>query len=242
MPSSRTSMIKPLPLLLAAVFFVAAATVGVLAYGLGAPQATLLGPALVRSGDGPNVALTFDDGPSVPYTGQVLDVLKREHVHATFFLCGENAVQHPELVRRILAEGHEIGNHTWSHPWLYLMPRERIADEIDRTQDALEKITGRRPRLFRPPFGVRWFTLWPLLRERGLTMVMWSARGYDGRYDADGMARVTLEQLTPGGIILLHDGFETRAASEIDRAATVAALPKIIAGARRAGFRFGVLR
>ncbi len=235
-------MIKPLPLLLAAVFFVAAATVGVLAYGLGAPQATLLGPALVRSGDGPNVALTFDDGPSVPYTGQVLDVLKREHVHATFFLCGENAVQHPELVRRILAEGHEIGNHTWSHPWLYLMPRERIADEIDRTQDALEKITGRRPRLFRPPFGVRWFTLWPLLRERGLTMVMWSARGYDGRYDADGMARVTLEQLTPGGIILLHDGFETRAASEIDRAATVAALPKIIAGARRAGFRFGVLR
>jgi peptidoglycan/xylan/chitin deacetylase (PgdA/CDA1 family) len=242
MPSSRTSMIKPLPLLLAAVFFVAAATVGVLAYGLGAPQATLLGPALVRSGDGPNVALTFDDGPSVPYTGQVLDVLKREHVHATFFLCGENAVQHPELVRRILAEGHEIGNHTWSHPWLYLMPRERIADEIDRTQDALEKITGRRPRLFRPPFGVRWFTLWPLLRERGLTMVMWSARGYDGRYDADGMARVTLQQLTPGGIILLHDGFETRAASEIDRAATVAALPKIIAGARRAGFRFGVLR
>jgi len=232
-------MTKPLPLLLVSLFLAAAATVGVLAYGLGAPEATLLGPALVRSGDGARVALTFDDGPSVPYTGQILDVLKREHVRATFFLCGENAVAHPELVRRILAEGHEIGNHTWSHPWLYLMSRERIAAEIDRTQDALEKIAGRRPRLFRPPFGVRWFTLWPLLRERGLTMVMWSDRGYDGDRDAAGIARATLGRLAPGAIILLHDGFETRAPAEIDRSATVGALPAIIAGARRAGYEFG---
>jgi peptidoglycan/xylan/chitin deacetylase (PgdA/CDA1 family) len=235
-------MSKPLPRVLLSLFSAALAAVGVLAYGLGAPQATLLGPALVRVGGGPQVALTFDDGPSVPYTGQVLDVLKREHVRATFFLCGENAVAHPELVRRILAEGHEIGNHTWSHPWLYLMSRERIADEIDRTQDALEKITGRRPRLFRPPYGVRWFTLWPLLRERGLTMVMWSARGYDGRYDADGIAKAALRELGPGGIILLHDGFETHAPAEVDRAATVRALPAIIAGARAAGYEFVRLR
>jgi peptidoglycan/xylan/chitin deacetylase (PgdA/CDA1 family) len=223
----------------------AAASVGVLAYGLGAPEATLLGPALVRTaptGPTPRVALTFDDGPSVPYTGQILDELKREHVHATFFLCGRNAVAHPELVRRILAEGHEIGNHTWSHPWLYLMSRDKIADEIDRTQDALEKITGRRPTLFRPPFGVRWFTLWPLLRERGLTMVMWSDRGYDGDRDARGITKATLDRLSPGAIILLHDGFETHAAAEIDRSATVQALPAIIAGARVAGYRFGALR
>jgi len=232
-------MRKPLPLILASVFLAAGAIVGVLAYGLGAPQATLLGPAVVKTGDGPKVALTFDDGPSVPFTGQVLDELKREHVHATFFLCGENAVAHPELVRRILAEGHEIGNHTWSHPWLYLMRREDIAAEIDRTQDALEKITGRRPTLFRPPFGVRWFSLWPLLRERGLTMVMWTTRGYDGRYDAAGIANAVLSELGPGGIILLHDGFETHPAAEIDRAPTVAALPAIIAGARRAGYEFG---
>ena len=214
------------------------AAVGVLAYGLGAPQSTLLGPALVRSA-GPNeVALTFDDGPSVPFTGQVLDILRANHIKATFFLCGENAARYPALVRRIRAEGHEIGNHTYSHPYLYLMSEARIAGEIDRTQDVLQKISGRRPRLFRPPFGVRWFSLWPLLRERGLTMVLWSDRGYDGDRDARGIEEATLGQLKAGAIILLHDGFETRAPADVDRAATVKALPGIIRGIRKAGFSF----
>ena len=218
------------------------ATIGVLAYGLGAPSATLLGPALVRDAflpGGPRqVALTFDDGPSVPYTGQVLDILRKNHIHATFFICGANAERYPDLVRRIKAEGHEIGNHTYSHPWLYLMDRRKIADEIDRTQDVLQKISGRRPRLFRPPFGVRWFSLWPLLRERGLTMVLWSIRGYDGDRGASAIARTTLDQLQPGGIILLHDGFETHAPTEVDRSGTVRALPAIISGVRRAGYTF----
>ena len=218
------------------------AVVGILAYGLGAPTSTLLGPALVRgrfiAGGPREVALTFDDGPSVPYTGQVLDILRKNHVHATFFLCGANAELHPELVRRIMAEGHEVGNHTYSHPWLYLMDRQKIADEIDRTQDVLEKISGRRPRLFRPPFGVRWFSLWPILQERGLTMVLWSMRGYDGKLGASAIALTTLAQLQPGGIILLHDGFETRRAVDVDRSATVRALPSIISGIRRAGYSF----
>ncbi len=214
-------------------------SVGVLAYGLGAPGATLLGPALVRGVSDREVALTFDDGPSVPYTGQVLDILRRERVHATFFLCGANAERYPDLVRRIRDEGHEIGNHTYSHPWMYLISRERIADEIDRTQDALQRISGRRPRLFRPPFGVKWFSMWPLLRERGLTMVMWNDRGYDGgELDAAGIAKVTLDQLSPGAIVLLHDGFETHEPVEVDRSATVRALPAIIAGVRRAGYGF----
>jgi peptidoglycan/xylan/chitin deacetylase (PgdA/CDA1 family) len=218
------------------------AAVGVLAYGLGAPSATLLGPALARAeflpGGPREVALTFDDGPSVPYTGQVLDILHKNHIHATFFLCGANAERYPDLVRRIRDEGHEIGNHTFSHPYLYLMDRDKIAGEIDRTQDLLQKLTGRRPRLFRPPFGVRWFSLWPLLQERGLTMVLWSMRGYDGDLDAPGIARTTLGQLQPGGIILLHDGFETHAPAEVDRSATVRALPAIIQGIRRAGYTF----
>jgi peptidoglycan/xylan/chitin deacetylase (PgdA/CDA1 family) len=222
------------------------AAVGMLAYGLGAPTSTLLGPALVREESVPGapreVALTFDDGPSVPYTGQVLDILRRNHVHATFFLCGANAERYPDLVRRIKAEGHEIGNHTYSHPYLYLMDREKIAAEIDRTQETLQKISGERPRLFRPPFGVRWFTLWSLLRERGLTMVLRSVRGYDGRLGADGIAKTTLDQLAPGAIILLHDGFETHEPAEVDRSATVRALPAIISGAQRAGYRFARLR
>jgi peptidoglycan/xylan/chitin deacetylase (PgdA/CDA1 family) len=221
----------------AAAALLSVSTVSLLAYGLGDPQSTLLGPALIRAAGPREVALTFDDGPS-PFTGQVLDVLRAEHVRATFFLCGANAARYPELVRRIRAEGHEIGNHTWSHPYLYLMSEARIASEIDRTQDVLQKITGRRPTLFRPPFGVRWFSLWPLLRERGLTMVLWSDRGYDGRLDAPGIARATLGQLKPGAIILLHDGFETRAPAEVDRAATVRALPAIIEGVRKAGYAF----
>ena len=234
-------MKKPFARFSVAVAFLAAAAVGVLAYGLGAPQATLLGPAVIRQAGAGEVALTFDDGPS-PYTAQVLDVLRRNHVRATFFLCGENAERYPELVRRIRAEGHQIGNHTYSHPYLYLMSEARIASEIDRTQDILQKITGARPTLFRPPFGVRWFSLWSLLRERGLTMVMWSDRGYDGQLDSAGIAKTTLEQLAPGAIILLHDGFETHLPAEVDRAATVRALPAIISGVRKAGYTFARLR
>jgi len=219
----------------------AAAAVGVLAYGLGAPEATLLGPAVIRAAGPREVALTFDDGPS-PYTAQVLDVLKRERVKATFFLCGANAERYPELVRRIRAEGHAIGNHTYSHPWLYLKSEAVLAAEIDRAQDALERTSGARPTLFRPPFGVRWFPLWPLLRERGLTMVMWNDRAVDGGRGAAGLAESAIAGLKPGAIVLLHDGFETRASAEVDRSATVKALPAIIRAARAAGYTLAPLR
>jgi peptidoglycan-N-acetylglucosamine deacetylase len=221
------------------------ATIGVLAYGLGAPSATLLGPALVRDrflpGGPRQIALTFDDGPAEPYTSQILDILRANHVRATFFLCGSAAERYPDLVRRIKAEGHEIGNHTYSHPWLYLKDKATIAAEIDRTQEVLQRISGDRPRLFRPPYGVRWFSLWPILQERGLTMVLWSMRGTDGGLGAEGLARTSLEQLQPGGILLLHDGFEARPAAQVDRSDTVRALPAIIAGARRAGYSFALL-
>ncbi len=224
------------------LFALVLASVGVLAYGLGSPQATLLAPALVRGSDPAEVTLTFDDGPSVPYTGQVLDILRANHIKATFFLCGANAERYPELVRRIRDEGHEIGNHTWSHPYLYLAGPEAIASEIDRTQDVLEKITGKRPIWFRPPFGVRGFPLREILRARGMKMMLWSDRGHDGDLDAAGITATTLAQLGPGAIVLLHDGFETHAPALVDRAATVTALPAIIAGARAAGYRLTAAR
>lgn len=224
-------------------FLSLSAVVGLLAYGLAAPQATMLGPAVSSGGSvGPGqVALTFDDGPSMPYTAEILDVLRGEGVHATFFLCGENAQRYPDLVRRIQTEGHTIGNHTYAHPYLTFLSRERIAGEIDRTQAVLEGLTGRRPTLFRPPFGVRWFSLWSVLRQRSLTMVLWSVRAYDGRLDAAGITQATLSRLHPGAIILLHDGFETHAPAEIDRSATVRALPGIISGIRKAGYTFARL-
>ena len=218
--------------------------VGALAYGLGSPESTLLGPALVRLASRPGareVALTFDDGPT-PVTAEILDVLKARGVKATFFLCGAAAERHPELVRRIRDEGHAIGNHTWSHPYLHLMRGKDIASEIDRTQDSLERITGSRPTMFRPPFGVRWFPLWGLLRERGLTMVLWSDRGYDGKLDSAGIERETVSQLSPGAIILLHDGFEAKPDAQVDRAATAKALPAIIDRARASGYAFVPLK
>ena len=220
----------------------AVAAVGILAYALAYPEATLLGPVVARGPLGSReIALTFDDGPSVPFTGQILDVLREKHVKATFFICGASAERYPELVRRIRAEGHEIGNHTYTHPYLYLQRRETIAAEIDRTQDILQKITGERPSLFRPPFGVRWFSLGSLLRERGMTMVLWSIRTGEDEWAAGGVAKATLAKIHGGAIIVMHDGFEAKAPSLIDRAATVAALPDIIDGVRKAGFRFAPL-
>ena len=213
---------------LGAIAVLTVSIVTVLAYGLAAPGATLLGPALVRlpatAGDR-RIALTFDDGPS-PYTPKVLDILRARGVKATFFLCGENARRYPELVRRIQAEGHVIGNHTYSHPYLHLMARARIAEEIDRTQSTLERITGRRPELFRPPYGVRWFTLRALLRERAMTMVMWTND------------HTQLDRLSPGAIILLHDGVETLPPEKIDRSELLSQLPDLIARAKAEGYTF----
>ena len=227
--------------IIAAFFSVSLASVAVLAYGLGSPASTLLAPAMVHGSVPREVMLTFDDGPSEPYTGQILDILRANGIRATFFLCGSNAEAHPELVRRIRDEGHEIGNHTWSHPYLYLASGQTMASEIDRTQDILEKLTGTRPVWFRPPFGVRGLALRGVLESRGMKMMLWSDRGHDGALDAAGIAKVTLEQLAPGAIVLLHDGFETKAPALVDRSATVAALPAIIAGAKAAGYVFAPL-
>ena len=205
------------------------------------PTSQILGRTLVRgAATEPKVSLTFDDGPAEPFTGQVLDVLQRYGVPATFFCCGKNVQRFPDLIRRMRAEGHTVGNHTYSHPLFYLKSRKTIGREIDRTQEAIDRILGQAPRLFRPPYGVRWFGLFPALRERGLTDVQWSDTGYDWivRNGPKEIARKALAELGPGSIILLHDGREPRAEGLADASVTVAALPAIVEGARAAGFEF----
>src|SRR3974377_101343 len=127
---------------------------GAYVYAWSVPTLQVFGPALLRgpTRDG-NVALTFDDGPSSPYTGQILEILRERGVTATFFLCGRNVECHPEIARRIVAEGHTIGNHTYSHPFPYFRRRSFFAAEIDRAQNAIERAAGQRPKIFRPPFG-----------------------------------------------------------------------------------------
>ncbi len=217
---------------------VVAALVGLYVYLWSVPTLQLFAPALVR---GPSqngrVALTFDDGPASPYTEQILDILRERKVTATFFLCGENVERYPDIARRILAEGHTIGNHTHSHPFPYFRRRSFIAAEVDRGQDAIERITGYRPKIFRPPYGVRWVGMEGVLRERGLPLINWSDTGYDWKPGAD-IVGETLRHLAPGSIILLHDGKNVDPPQQVDRSRTVQALPAIIDGARKAGLTF----
>jgi len=207
------------------------------------PSSTFFRPVLIRGPqEGKRVALTFDDGPAEPFTEQVLEILRQHQVPATFFVCGKNAEKYPALLRRIVAEGHEVGNHTYSHLFVYFQSRRRMAEEIDRTQAIIERITGIRPRIFRPPYGARWFGLVPTLQERGMHLILWSATGYDWKKDLPGIARAALQELKPSAIMLLHDGRDARPASEIDRSRTVSALPAIIAGARQQGYTFAPLK
>lgn len=225
-------------------------------YACSWPRSQVLGPALVRGpANGKRIALTFDDGPSSPYTEQILNILHDYGVRATFFLCGKDVQQHPEITRRIHTEGHSLGNHTWSHPYLYFMSRSDIAREIGQTQDAIQKATGHIPRLFRPPYGGRWFGLYPFLREREMRLVQWSVNGHDWEVNTDSIIASVCAGLSPGAVILLHDGWQApggylhwrltrgspaRAQEKLSEShpATVQALPAIIDYARANGFEF----
>jgi peptidoglycan-N-acetylglucosamine deacetylase len=227
---------------------IAGVTIGVLALGAlfvlacSIPSLQLVGPVITR---GPSsvrsIALTFDDGPAAPFTGQVLDLLRERGIKATFFLCGKNAEKYPELARRIAEEGHQLGNHTYSHPFLYFKRGRFIAGEIDRTQAAIEKSAGVRPRVFRPPFGARWPSLYPVLRQRGLDLVNWSVPGYDWQFGTEKIVAAVTKRLRPGSVILLHDGLETPSHRRIDQSGTIRALPAIIDAARSQGLDFVTL-
>ncbi len=226
-----------------AFVLLAAAAGGVFVYACYSPSSRFFRPVLMQGpAEGQSIALTFDDGPSDPFTGKILDILREKKVPATFFVCGQNVDRCPEIVRRIVQEGHELGNHTYSHPSLFLRSSRRISDEIDRAQESIEKASGSRPTIFRPPFGARTLGLMDVLRDRGLKMVMWSAMGYDWKLSKNGIVGAVLHSLKPGAIILLHDGNGIKESRQVDRSNTLDALPEIIDKARASGFRFVPLR
>src|SRR6266516_1662215 len=103
--------------------------------------------------DGPYIAMTFDDGPSAALTPRLLDLLAARHIKATFFVIGENVAEHPEIVARAAREGHEIANHSWSHPNLGKMSQEAVRSQLKRTDDAIKSAIGKGPTLLRPPYG-----------------------------------------------------------------------------------------
>ncbi|MGW3829779.1 polysaccharide deacetylase family protein [Streptomyces microflavus] len=175
------------------------------------------------------IALTFDAGPGKD-TPELLDILKEKKVHATFFLLGKNhVVKHPATVRRIHDEGHEVANHTWTHEILTDRKPDEIRAELEKTQVAIEKITGKKPRLMRPPQGRTDDTVSEISKELGLSQVLWSATAKD--YSTNDSALITkriLDQAGKDGVILLHDIYK----------GTVPAVPGIIDALRKDGYTF----
>ncbi|MFJ4923857.1 polysaccharide deacetylase family protein [Streptomyces sp. NPDC088725] len=175
------------------------------------------------------IALTFDAGPGKD-TPRLLDILKEKKVHATFFLLGKNHVmRHPDLVAREAREGHEVGNHTWTHKVLTGLDADAVRDELSRTQDAIAKATGHRPTLMRPPQGRTDKTVDDVSRELGLSEVLWSATAKDySTTDTALIRKRIVDQASRDGIILLHDIY----------AGTVPAVPGIIDDLRKRGYTF----
>jgi peptidoglycan-N-acetylglucosamine deacetylase len=197
-----------------------------------------------RSGAHHPVALTFDDGPDPTYTPQVLDVLDRLGVKATFFMCGLAAERFPQLVREVAREGHTIGGHTWHHIGVRGMSIATWEAEVLRTHRLLEDLTGRPVRYFRPPWCEYDPATIERLRAHDLVPILFSASGRDWETtDHTAVADSVSEGLQPGAIVLLHDacgdlltpGAGPPAGTITERAATVEALPLVVERIRRAG-------
>ncbi|MFF5204985.1 polysaccharide deacetylase family protein [Streptosporangium sp. NPDC000396] len=177
------------------------------------------------------VALTFDDGPHPPFTGQILDVLERYAVPAAFFCVGLHATAGSQEVARMSEAGHVIGNHTWSHPFLPDLSRDQLDEQIERTHEVLALAGGTPSNLFRPPYGSRTPEVVGWLGARDLRTVLWDVEPSDWAMPgADVIAQRVLEQAQPGSVVLMHDGGG-------DRSQTVEALPAVIEGLLDRGHR-----
>jgi len=207
---------------------------GVYAYASMWPSSRLFGSALTAPPRPGEIALTFDDGPNAAWTPKLLDILATQGVRATFFLLGAQANAEPELVRRMAAAGHIIGNHTWSHPNLARSSSELIQEELRRTQQTLQHITGATVKFFRPPYGARRPEVFRVAREMGLQPVLWNAMVPDWSDPSpDRIAQrlseriARLQQSGRAANIVLHDGGHSDPAA--NRQPSVLAAEKLIA-------------
>ncbi len=179
------------------------------------------------------VAITFDDGPSPKLTPKLLDLLKERNIKATFYVVGTNAAEYPEILQRMVAEGHEIGNHTWNHPTLTKLSSSGVKSQIDRSNAAIEKAVGIRPTTMRPPYGATNSRLNRSMNaDYGLKVIMWSVDPLDWKYrNADRVQREIVSGATPGGIILVHD----------IHSSSVAAMPGTLDALTAKGYEFATV-
>jgi peptidoglycan/xylan/chitin deacetylase (PgdA/CDA1 family) len=209
---------------------------GGMVYAVRSPRSSLLAPSVYRgSTSRKSIAITFDDGPSES-TARLLDLLARYNARATFFQCGANVRRLPHAARLVVSGGHEIGNHTYSHPYLQFKSSEFMYRELDDTQSVVGDIAGVRPVLFRAPFGVRWFGLGGVQRRLHLMGVMWTAIGLDWKLPAESVVQRLLRATRPGAILCLHDGRLTREKPDIG--ITLDTIRKILPIWAGEGFQF----
>jgi peptidoglycan/xylan/chitin deacetylase (PgdA/CDA1 family) len=179
------------------------------------------------------IALTFDDGPHPELTPKLLDILRQQGIRATFFVVGRNVEAHPEIARRIVAEGHEIANHSWSHPDLTKLGEQALRREVEDTSAAIERATGRRVTKMRPPYGaINQRIREVLTKDHNLDVVLWSVDPLDWRKPGPSVVTQRLvDGATPGGILLAHD----------IQAGTIEAMPETIAQLKAKGYGFATV-
>ena len=215
---------------------------GVIRSGL-QPESQLFGRTLVSGRDPDEWALTYDDGPNPKSTPELLDVLARHRARATFFMVGKFVREQPELVRRVHAAGHLVGNHTMTHPFLANKPMPFVRREVLDCNALLEDTIGAPVRYFRAPFGARRPGILRFLRAEGITPVQWNVQGDD--WEPHGVEGI-LARIAPGltrarakgrgANILLHDGFDEQ--QGFDRSPTVQATEALLGNTAREGIRF----
>ena len=226
-------MLSPLATGICGGLAVAGLAVGGFEYASLWPTSQIFGRTLIAPRRPGELAITFDDGPNEEWTPKLLDLLARRDVKATFFLIGACAERQPDLVRRIASEGHLIGNHSWSHLNLALTGKSRVKEELRRTSEVLEQITGSAVRWFRPPFGARRPAVLRVAREQSLTPVMWNAMTNDWKEPSEEriasrlIAKIDhLHRRGFAGNIVLHDGGHREAAA--NRGPSVGACGRLI--------------
>ncbi len=206
----RSLVVGPVPWWVATFAFLAYATFA--AMGVIFPQLEMYGDVVCHGDEGASgVALTFDDGPHPRTTRAILGILARAGHKATFFVVGRKVEQHPEVVREIHEAGHWLGLHGYEHDRLFsFKPPKHVQADIERTQDVVEQVCGVRPVIFRPPVGHVSSRTAVGARRAGVTLVAWSARGFDGRPGA--RPERVLDRIEPrlrnGAIVMLHDAAE----------------------------------
>ena len=201
---------------------------------LGVVAALVMGCWMVSYAQTPHkrIALTFDDGPHSSYTADILALLREYQIKATFFVIGQNADRHPELLCQEVKEGHEIGNHTYSHPKLKEQNAESFSIELEKAQTAIKRISGVDALLFRPPEGFCEGVISTVAKEKGYQMVLWSVDTEDWRgRSADAIEDSIMDHVKDGSIILCHDYV-------VGQSHTAEALRRVIPQLLEAGYEF----